>query len=443
MMIAKLPELPKNEEFEECVSAFFQADKKFIERNIDNPSTLELDIIATEYNNSEVPSSILIEAKSGKWELKDIFKTKGWMEYLGFKCGAFVVSEKHRSLEKAKAVGEKLAINISLLENTKQPENCLTELVDTSNISKVDIVIWRFAYWLERIFLRYMKESKKTTPYKRYIAMLDYHDQINNGTFFSPDTVSSIHLLYEAYKKYPNLSAKCGNEMNGSDFETEYDEIPNDIYRATFYNAEFNDIQISTYLEQKAKLAILTNLIDYKLYELNNQYDKAGGKLTFAFGDQEARIDLVDALPETFKRGLEEISQHTYFYRYPVFWQWFLWAFGGFYLTDYKDKEFELMSEKTGVPVDHIDDALASYDILFPMENGKWLINLYNSNIVGLFMFPLPFAGIGANLRRLYYTDSGKMEDLKPQLGEEYTYTDLVKWNNLVVHVLNLYNSVS
>ena len=49
-------------------------------------------------------------------------------------------------------------------------------------------------------------------------------------------------------------------------------------------------------------------------------------------------------------------------------------------------------------------------------------------------MFPVPFMGIGANYRRLHYTDAKKFEDLK--LTGTHTLNDLIKWNNLTVKVL-------
>ncbi len=42
--------------------------------------------------------------------------------------------------------------------------------------------------------------------------------------------------------------------------------------------------------------------------------------------------------------------------------------------------------------------------------------------------------GVGANYRRLLYTESGKFEDL--ELTGTHTLKDLIKWNNLTIEVL-------
>ncbi|HUS49407.1 MAG TPA: hypothetical protein VMZ91_04545 [Candidatus Paceibacterota bacterium] len=88
-----LPELPKGKIFEECVSAFFQSAGEYIERNIierDIEEILELDIIATDYN-SKLPDIKLLEVKSGNWGFPDIFKIRGWIDYLNIEKGILIV----------------------------------------------------------------------------------------------------------------------------------------------------------------------------------------------------------------------------------------------------------------------------------------------------------------------------------------------------------------
>jgi hypothetical protein len=110
-----------------------------------------------------------------------------------------------------------------------------------------------------------------------------------------------------------------------------------------------------------------------------------------------------------------------------------MWIFGGFILKDYEEEEYEFLSQKTGIPRDEIPTALESYLILFPQDDG-WFMDLRNSNIKLMKMFPVPFMGVGANYRRLIYTESEKFEDLK--LTGMHTLNDLIKWNNLTIKVL-------
>jgi hypothetical protein len=57
-----------------------------------------------------------------------------------------------------------------------------------------------------------------------------------------------------------------------------------------------------------------------------------------------------------------------------------------------------------------------------------------NSNIKMMKMFPVPFMGVGANYKRLLFTESGEFKDLK--LTGRHALNDLIKWNNLTVEVL-------
>lgn len=103
-------------------------------------------------------------------------------------------------------------------------------------------------------------------------------------------------------------------------------------------------------------------------------------------------------------------------------------------MKDYEEKEYEVLSQKTGIPTEEISNALEAYQILFPRENG-WFMDLSpKSNIKLLKMFSVPFMGVGANYRRLLYTESEKFEDLN--LTGMRTLNYLIKWNNLTVKVL-------
>lgn len=110
-----------------------------------------------------------------------------------------------------------------------------------------------------------------------------------------------------------------------------------------------------------------------------------------------------------------------------------MWIFGGFILLDYHDQEFDLLSQKTGIPVENIPDALNAYEKLFP-TSGSWFYTTKTSQIWQLKNFPVPFKGVGANYRRLNYSEKQDFDDLK--LTGLFTRNDLIKWNNNVVNVL-------
>lgn len=433
--MAVLPDLPKGKEFEEYISALFQCAGFYVERNIiereEKEGILELDIVATNYDEKPL-KSLIVEVKSGDWGFSDVFKVKGWLDYLRYTDGLLITNKPKEKAEfyeeKANDIGIKL---IQIHDLLKAPE-ALKGAVPSCELTDEDFSTWRFSYWVERNLLRELKNNKKKFYLHKlcYQRLDEYYFLLNSGIFFTGSIVRRVHKLYETFRKFYHISARCGNELAGGTFDNEINKLPEEIFSDTYYDCNYNAIQISTFIEHRARLALLKNAIDYLLGSSKKESREKKG-----FGVEFEKM-LLRLLPESFKNGMEQLSKHKYFYKYPIFWQWFMWIFGGFILKDYEEKEYEILSQKSGIPVEEIPNAFESYQILFPHEDG-WFLDLpsiSDSNIWIMQMFPIPFCGVGANYRRLLYTDTEKFEDLS--LGGTHTLFDLIKWNNLTVYIL-------
>jgi hypothetical protein len=433
----RLPEFPKGKEFEEYISALLQAGGYYIERNIiDRKGTevLELDVITTDYSK-KLPNIQLLEVKSSEWHFSDLFKVRGWMDYLKLNNAAFIAKGSRDNVDRFEEVAGVLEITPVIIERIEDSETSISELIQRNNLSDIDISTWRYSYWLERIMLRNLTQKKRChSDQKRFKVLDDYYFKVNSSLFFIVNLVSRIEQLYSTFKKYPLVSAKCAHEMNGEEFDEDHQTIPRDIYENTFFECNYNDIQISTFIEHRARLAILKNAIDYKLYKDSGDLERTIDIVKFKFKGRTFKISILNILPKTFREGLDEIAKCPHFHLYPIFWQWVMWLFGGFILKDKEKQEYAILSEKTGIPIDEIPDAFNSYELLFPMNNG-WFMDLpSDSNIRIMQMFPVPFMGVGANYRRLLYTKGGKFNEL--ELSGQYTLSDLIKWNNLLIDVL-------
>ncbi len=433
-MFVRLPDFPKEKEFEEYVSALFQSSGYYIERNITERSieeVLELDIILTDYNLPFPDVNKLVEAKSGSWGFPDIFKIYGWMNYLNITNGMFVVNNKKDNFEFYKKKAEKLNIDLVAIPKLDKSKKVLSKYTNRKTIDDTDISMWQFSHWVEDSLLNRLTGKKKSIKDKKCFKALDkYNFEVNSRVFFTENIIQRLIELYAAFQEFPHISAKCGNENMGNPFDEEYDTLPESIFSDTYYKCNYNDIQISTFIEHRARLAILKNAVDYKLYKTAEDKNKTENMPN----GRGLEVSLLESLPPKFKEGLDVISNDKYFCRYPVFWQWFMWLFGGFILKDYEEQEYELLFNKTGIPVEEIPKALGVYQKLFTQENG-WFKDLSPiSNIKVLKMFPVPFMGIGANYRRLLYTKSKDFKDL--ELTGKYTLKDLIKWNNLTAKVL-------
>lgn len=429
-----LPDLPKGKEFEEYISAYFQSAGYYLDRNIIDRGVeelLELDIIITDYNL--LPRPRLIEIKSGDWGFSDIFKIKGWMTYTEISKGYFIVQEGKKNYEFYKEKAKEIGVGLYAVPNFDKTTEYLKPILKGKYIDKRDIETLRYSFWLERQLLTRLKHWKKSDKSKLcYEALEQYYFNINSGVFFTSNIIDRIEMLYNNFKQNTRLTAKCAHELIGNNFNEEHINIPTSIFYQSFYECKFNAIQVATLLEYLSRIAILKNAIDYLLLRSTRQKRKTDIKIKFFSG-----ITKLDCLPKSFTNGLDQLANHKYFNRYAVFWQWFLYVFGGFIMLDFKDKEYTLLAEKTGIEKNEVENALSAMDILFP-TNGSWLRHNTKTNILESIFFPMPFRGLGANYRRQMYTGTeenyGEYEDLK--LKNVFAYNDLIKWNNMTVEIL-------
>jgi hypothetical protein len=99
-------------------------------------------------------------------------------------------------------------------------------------------------------------------------------------------------------------------------------------------------------------------------------------------------------------------------------------GWGGFYLNDRKEQEFELLSEQTGIPRAEIPNALRAFDVLFPP--GPWIVASGPSEVRLVKMVPFCMRAIGSFQRVKRYS-LASYSDLK---YSDYTAADLQRWHN-------------
>src|SRR5699024_1086048 len=113
--------------------------------------------------------------------------------------------------------------------------------------------------------------------------------------------IRRVDVLYDAYKTYPHLSAKLGHEIEGDEFGVEHDRIPTPIFQRTFFQCQRTDINISTYVEYRARLALLKSAVDFALYENAGFEDRVKEEIEIL----GLTLSLKDSLPSSFLDGLD------------------------------------------------------------------------------------------------------------------------------------------
>ena len=100
--VIELPDIPKNKDYEDYLCAYLQAGGLYVERSIihrEVAELLELDLLTTNFQENSA-NNLLIEIKSGDWGFNEIFKIRGWLTYLNFTDGCFIVQKTiHSSYE--------------------------------------------------------------------------------------------------------------------------------------------------------------------------------------------------------------------------------------------------------------------------------------------------------------------------------------------------------
>ncbi len=431
----ELPELPEDEYFEEFIASYLQADGQYVETNIEDPNILELDLIVTNYDEKNYPIIKLIEVKSGKWKFSDIFKVRGWIEFTDVDEGKFIVQNDRELFDLYQEKARSIDINLIHIPDPTDQEDTYFQLShllihnELSDFDPLDVKTFRYSHLLERSIINQNQLLKKFTDLTFPQSIKQYYDQVTSGTFFNINLIDRLQFLYDSFKEASHLTKKTASEISGDSYELIPDRIPTEIFNTTFYDCAFTPLNISTYAEFMGRIAILKNTVDLILYR-RESVDEKIDHIQQQVG--EIILSKYDSLPENYLAALDELETHEYLTRYPLFWQWFIYVFGGFIINDDNYNDWNLLSEKTGIPVHHMDEALEAFDILFPLSN-SWFIDDEPQNIKIMRMYPVPLRGLGVYYRMNKY-DHDKVSDFNLH---RYALQDMSRWNNLAVNIIN------
>lgn len=427
--IEEVPQTPR--ELEEYVAALFQASGYYVEKSVverDHPEeVLELDVVATRYED-RFPVDRIIEAKSGNWGYPDLFKVAGWMKYLGIEEGGFFIREvpENKKLPKTASRADAIGIQLVLLDDFEAAERTFREAGFGEPIDALTVDLWRASFWIERKLLDVLQEAAGEDEHvEGPRAAKSYHHLVNSSIFFEDDVRSRLRELYRAYQAHPKLTLGAAEELRSGEFSPDTGSRGNELFRKAYLYGEYPVLQGCLYTEHRARLAILKCAIDYLCLDEAEALPEGDGLVNT---DSLFRA----LLPDSVLGGMERMQDHENFQRYALFWQVFLWLFGGFYLTDREEEEFEWLSEHTGVPVREIPTALGVFDALFPMTAGSWLTSPGKTRCQLVKLVPVPFRGLGAYLRKRRYG----VESYSDLGYSDFTGQDLARWHNCMVKLL-------
>jgi hypothetical protein len=256
------------------------------------------------------------------------------------------------------------------------------------------IETWRFSFWAQRRLLKSLGEAIEQGVCPECAkAAKEYHQLINDAVFFISDVRERVGALLSAHFEHQHLGRSAAFEIETK--KVEFSEPPDTrTFKNAYYRGEHFPIQACLYLSHRARLYILKAIVDYWFARERGDIKKTVVK----FGD--ALVDLTSGrLSTAMAKGLDELSAAKSFRMFPVFWQVFLWSWGGFLLRDRLEEEYADLAKETGVDLADIPLALTAFDKLFPLTEGWFREPLDDSRRV-LILMPAAMRGIGS-FRRL------------------------------------------
>lgn len=396
---AELPADPTGLELEDYVAAHFLSRGCYVETGVKERSPdelLELDIVWTNYR-VDPPTAHPVEVKSGDWGVGDVFKFFGWTNYLGIEPGQFIFRQPCGRLNEASLAHLEKNTKVRLLHmpDSKDLDKHLTSLGLPTPASAELPDIWRFAFWAQRRLLKSLNEAIKQGIGRGSAKVAkEYHQLINDAVFFVPDVRDRIGDLLGAHLSHQQLGRSFANELESGTVELATPP-ETQAFRTALYNGRLFPVQACLYLAHRARLYILKALIDYWLAVERGDIPKRTlkfGRILIDFTSKELSQAMVNAV--------DELSAAKSFRYFGVFWQVFLWSWGGFLLTDRIDEEYAALAEETGVSIDEIPLALTVFDKIFPVPNG-WFRTPANDSRRVLMLMPAAMRGIGAHRRRM------------------------------------------
>jgi hypothetical protein len=411
--MAELSNDPKGWELEDLVSAHFACRSCYVETCIKErkpDEILELDVVWTDYRK-DPEEKHPVEIKSGDWGLGDVFKFYGWTRYLEMGPGQFIHKEPCGRLDPASLTHVQKRTGINFL-HVHKPEDAEAHFksVGLPEPTWDELPhLWRYSFWTRRrlgkslsvaIGSNVCRESSK--------AAKEYLHLVNDAVFFIPDMRDRIEKLLSTHFGHQQLGRSAAYERETGNVEFAKPPETRTFKRAYFWGECF-PIQACLYVEHRARLYIMKALVEYWLARERGAIEERKSGVT-KIGDRLV-IAAPAQLTKAMDSGIQKLSSSKSFRLFPVFWQVFLWSWGGFLLKDRLDEEYAQLEKETGVPVNEIPVALTAFDEVFPVQNG-WFREPPGDTRRVLILMPAPMRGIGA-YRRLRskgveeYTDLG------------------------------------
>lgn len=358
-----LPKDAHGYDYEDQICSLLHAHGYYLETRLilkkGSEEVLEFDALATptnDYQNRKV-----VEVKSGKWGISDIFKLYGQVLYTS-ENHAWLIHKKTPSDTKKKAVDVVCGsvpvstININI-DGEEKSESIPVGLEIPDGIAKC---LFSTSWWsrsADRIAQSKFRDwCKGHAEIPETVKNAQDYLTALGECLFKKSPLSRVDSLYGAYKAHPQITSTLISFVA----DTSKDDV-RAVRRSVSDQYGRAYLQYVMAQEFRARIAIIKNAYDALLEEAD-AHSKKGQ--VFSWGGL-----IKELLPDSFKSGMDSLRKFEHAQHVPYFLQVFIEVFGGFYCpTD--DRELVQISEATGIPTEKIPEALELLDKFFPIPKG-------------------------------------------------------------------------
>lgn len=418
-MAIRLPHDAHGFDYEDQICALLLAHGYYLDTRLilkkGAEEVLEFDAIATPVNNYQ--ERRVVEVKSGKWGIGDIFKLYGQVMYTE-EVGAWLI-HKEPALERKRIAISEITQNVpvSVINVNLNAETGSLEVPKGLDISEdVAKIIFSTSWWsrsADRIAqsrFRNWRKSQDDAP--EIIKRAQYYLTMMGESLFKRKPIFRVDALYDAYKQAPQLTSSLiahVAETSGESIREVRRSVSNDNGRP--------HLQYVMAQEYRSRVAIVKNAYDALLQEAKSL--RADGNV---FDWEQVTKEL---LPNSFKAGMKALGDFSFPEHVPYFYQVFVEVFGGFYIPE-DPREIENISMATGIPPEMVPTALELLDAFFPISKG-WIHK--GDRVHLLKAVPAYLRGAGCFCRRDLYGDEWSKEF--PQLKVQ-----IPNWHNALYRLL-------
>ena len=381
-MPIRFPDL-KGDAYEDLLVAILFSHGFFVEANLHLRSggreVLELDVVATPVEDP-IEKAILLDAKSGKSGIADLFKIYGWKQYLGIPLGCIVRTNEPDEVSKPVLLELSLetAVTVVAINDHTLPELPFVSVKMPDAVRTAILKAGWFGRIGKRLCIAAFESFVKSSQMGCAAKLKEYRNAIEQS-FFKRAPLDRAKFVYSAYQTTGPITHLAISELTNGDsdkIKTEWNGIRELSHRPW--------LQFVLMMEHTARLRVVKNAL---LHVLLVQ------KQNTPYADV-----LLDewAMPTGFQRGVNVLRTHRHRERIPLLWQMFIENFGAFYCLK-SNCDLIALSDCTGIPANDVVECLELYGTFFPNSKG-WFMQ-YKDEIRVFKNVPAAYHGTGVFLR--------------------------------------------